>query len=254
MRASRQIGTPCIRHLQLPSEIRDDRPQATYNNRNSSGRDGCIPNPGDETGVDLMVKETHPKSIVQLMPRIRPGPVDTNVLLKNIARDVRQWPNPTGMRLLGGSGALRLYAGAHVADEVEERLDSWMQDRGRDPVLGRLIWRKHYLPILLVVNTGTLGTDDPRVQAVLSRHPADAPTAALACVLGVRALSEDRDLVDYGLACGRPWREVIFAAGHVSFGETADFGVALGVSIGTQTVGDVWGRCNRSRLRRAVSE
>ncbi len=105
-----------------------------------------------------MVKETLPKSMVQLLPRTRAVPVDTNVLLNNIARDVHQWPHPTGLRLLGGSEALRLYACAHVVDEVEEKLDSWMQDRGRDPVLARLIWRKYYLPSLWVVNTGTLGS------------------------------------------------------------------------------------------------
>lgn len=81
--------------------------------------------------------------------------------------------------------------------------------------------------------------DDPRVQAVLVRDPDDAPTAALASVLGVRALSEDRDLVDYGLACGQPWLDFIVAARHVRLGESVEFGLLLGVSISAQTVGDV---------------
>ncbi len=34
---------------------------------------------------------------------------------------------------------------------------------------------------------------------------------------------------------------MIFAAGYVSFGETTEFGLALGISIGAQTVGDVLG-------------
>ncbi len=180
-----------------------------------------------------------PVGIVQVMPRIRCVPVDTNVLLKNIARDVRQWPNPTGLRFLGESGTLRPFAATHVGAEVDEKLYAWMRDRGCDPTLARRIWREHYLPVVRFVDIGTLGMDDPRVRAVLVDDPDDAPTAALASVLGIRALSEDHHLTVHGLASGQPWLEVIFAAGYVSFGETADFGLALGVSISGQAACDL---------------
>jgi hypothetical protein len=39
--------------------------------------------------------------------KIRCGILDTNVLLKNIARDVRTYPLPTAIRLLVALGALR---------------------------------------------------------------------------------------------------------------------------------------------------
>ncbi len=104
-----------------------------------------------------VTKQTFPSGMAQFMPRIRCAPVDTNVLLKNIARDVYQWPHPTGLRLLGESETLRLYAAAHVGDEVEEKLEAWMRDRGRDPMLARRIWLECYLPHLRLVDTGTLG-------------------------------------------------------------------------------------------------
>lgn len=185
-----------------------------------------------------MAKRSHShvrKTIEQILPRIRCIPVDTNVLLKNVARDVFQWPRPTGLRHLVGSGVLRPYAAVHVRDEVEEKMDTWMEDRGRNPRLARRIWRESYLPHLWLVDVGTLGANDPRVQILLQRDPDDAPTAALASVLGVRVLSEDTDLVDYDLASGQPWLDVIFAVGWVTQGEAVDFGLAAAVSMSVQT-------------------
>ena len=186
-----------------------------------------------------MTETTYSTGIERLMPRIRFVPVDTGVLLNNISREVLQWPRPTILRQLMDSWTLRPYAAAHVRDEMEEKLDGWIRDRGRDPVLARRIWQQNYLPRLWFVDTGTLGIDDPRVQAEIARDSDDAPTAVLASILGVRVLSEDRDLVDYGLASGRPWLEVIFAVGDASRGETVDFMLALGVSISGHTVADI---------------
>jgi len=43
---------------------------------------------------------------------------------------------------------------------------------GCDPALARRIWREHYLPrVVRFVDTGALGMDDPRVQAVLADDP-----------------------------------------------------------------------------------
>src|SRR5207247_933568 len=80
-----------------------------------------------------MSKQNLPEGMAQVMPRIRCVPVDTNVLLKNMTRDVRQWPNPTGLRFLGESGTLSTYAAPHVGAEVDEKLDAWMRDRGAIP-------------------------------------------------------------------------------------------------------------------------
>jgi predicted nucleic acid-binding protein len=61
---------------------------------------------------------------------------------------------------------------------------------------------------------------DPRIAAVLERDPDDAPTATLAILLGVQVLSEDTDLLDSGLASGRPWLEVVVASDHVTVGDS----------------------------------
>jgi hypothetical protein len=58
------------------------------------------------------------------MPQIRYRILDTNVLLKNIGRDVRDHPRPTRMRLITAIGAFRAYVGPHVVYEVEEHIDA----------------------------------------------------------------------------------------------------------------------------------
>jgi hypothetical protein len=45
------------------------------------------------------------------LPRMRFAPIDTNMLLNNILRDVRGWPRPTHMRALAAGGLFWLFAG-----------------------------------------------------------------------------------------------------------------------------------------------
>lgn len=177
--------------------------------------------------------------LAPLLPAIRWEIVDTNVLLKNIKKDVELSPSATAMGRLRTAGALRLFAPYHVELEMEEHLDRWMTDRGVDPTLARRIWEQDYKPAIRFVEIGSFAPNDSRLVALRARDPDDAPTAALALLLGRKALSEDRDLLDYGLASGRPWLQTVLATGHVALGETVQFGVAGAVAVTGQGLTDL---------------
>lgn len=171
------------------------------------------------------------------LPRlqVRYGILDTNVLLKNIARDVRDDPLPTALRCVIQVGALRPYVGPHVVGEVDRRIDRWMSERGVDGTRARRFWEREYLPRLWVVDTGTLHFEEARIAAVAVRDPDDLPTARLAILLGQKALSEDSDLADYGLASGEPWLRLAFAIGSVAWGEAVDLGIGFGVNLSVES-------------------
>ena len=182
-----------------------------------------------------------PIEVRPLMPQIRYRPLDTNVLLKNIARDVRGYPVPTAIRLLGVLGALRLYVGPHVVSEVEEHIDAHMLEQRLDVAFARWIWEHEYMPRLWVVDPALLWSQDKRIATLADRDPDDLPTGRLAILLGQKALSEDPDLTDYGLASGEPWLRLVFAVGSVAKGETVDFGIVFGASVSMTTVAEVVG-------------
>src|SRR5262249_6124601 len=97
----------------------------------------------------------------------------------------------------------------------------------------RSIWVRECLPRIgfVSMDASQLSALDPRIAAEVERDPGDAPTAALAILLGVMVLSEDADLLDPGLASGRPWLEVVVASKNVSIGNTANFTLALTTSL-----------------------
>src|SRR5258708_9823113 len=169
------------------------------------------------------------------LPRVRFAPVDTMVILQNLARHVRQSPKPTGIDTLTLPGLLRLYIAPHVAVEVDEKLAEHFEREGLDPSRGELAWRA-LAPRMRVVDLATLYSGDARVASVWVRDPDDAPTAALAVLLGVQALSKDGAWVDAGLAAGDAWLEFVFAAGYAVKGEAVDSGVAAGVTVSAATV------------------
>ncbi len=173
------------------------------------------------------------------LPRIQFAPVDANVLLNNILRDARGWPRPTQMRSLAAGGMFRLFAADNVLGDVEEHLERVVTERGQDVALARSIWVRDYLPRIRFVSIDVrqLPGLDPRIAAVVERDPDDAPTAALAILLGVQVLSEDMDLLDPGLASGRPWLEVVVASKNVTVGDRANFGLALTTSLTIDSAG-----------------
>ena len=147
------------------------------------------------------------------------------------------------MRLLHNMGPLRLVAPPHVGQEVEEKLETWAIARGLDPNLARQMWEQNYQGSIRFIDPGSFSIAEPRVVALSRRDADDVPSAQLAILLGRKALSEDRDLFDNGLATGAPWLEIVFAAGYVAVGETIQAGAtgAIGVSAqgGIQTIRSV---------------
>jgi hypothetical protein len=177
--------------------------------------------------------------VIDYLPRTRFAVVDANVLLKNISRDARQWPDTSLMLSLAQRGWYRVFAAEHVYGEVEDHLDCVIADSGRDVALARKIWTEQYLPRVRFVSIDPVGLSrfDARIAAVQHRDPDDAPTAALAILLGTRGLSEDLDLLDPGLATGRPWLQLVAASKDVTFGETANFGVVLTTTLSANSFG-----------------
>jgi predicted nucleic acid-binding protein len=153
------------------------------------------PDGDDESPLDGL-RTLAPAEIRNLLPTPVLIPVDSNMLLKNIARDVREAPKRTHIRVLAELGVLRLFAGYHVYDEMNEHLSEFMVGQGLDPSVAESIWLKDFLPCVRFVDTTQFPLTDPRVLAVRDRDADDAPTAILACLLGSNALSEDQDLVD----------------------------------------------------------
>jgi predicted nucleic acid-binding protein len=191
---------------------------------------------GEDRRTPLELAHQGLPRLAALLPEIRWEIVDTNVLLKNIKKDVELLPSATAMRQLRTAGALRLLAPDHVELEMEEHLDRWMTDRNVDPALARSIWEHVYKPAIRFVDMGAFAAKDSRLVALRARDPDDVPTAALALLLGRKALSEDRHLIDYGLATGQPWLRTVLATGHVALGETVQFGAVGTVAVTGQGI------------------
>jgi hypothetical protein len=157
---------------------------------------------------------------------------DTNVLLSDIARFVRQHPKPTALHDMSRTGLVRVYLSQTVVTEVDEHIDTWMSARGVDVGAANGCWRILKRHVWTVDTTG-LALDDERVQAVYDADADDGGTAALAVVLRIKALSRDRHLLDVGLALGEDWLQIVFASGDAVIGEAADTGLMVGVGVPT---------------------
>ena len=179
------------------------------------------------------------EGLADYLPRTKFAVVDANVLLKNISRDVLHWPGTSLMSSLASGGMYRLFAAEHVYGDVEDHLERVVAHSGLDVALGRKIWAEQYLPRIRFVSADAveLSRFDARIAAVLDRDPEDGPTAALAILLGTRVLSEDSDLLDPGLATGRPWLQLVTASRDVTAGESANFALVLTTSVSVNSVG-----------------
>ena len=66
---------------------------------------------------------------------------DTNVLLSDIAKFVRQHPKPTALHDMSRTGLVRVFLSQTVVTEVDEHIDSWMSVRGVDVGAANECWR-----------------------------------------------------------------------------------------------------------------
>ena len=197
---------------------------------------------------ELMARRLEPRC---LLP-------DTNVLLSDLAKFVRQHPKPTALNDMSRTGLVRVFLSQTVVTEVDEHIGSWMSVRGVDVGAANECWRmlkRH----VWAVDTTDLALDDERVQAVYEADADDGGTAALAVALRIKALSRDRHLLDVGLALGDDWLQIVFASGDAVMGEAADTGLMVGVGVptivaveGVGAIRSAWSTPNGRRVVTAV--
>ena len=189
---------------------------------------------------DALAQTNDPSGLWQ----IRPVVVDTNVFLQDI---VYRLSKGRGALLEAARfGSIRLFASSHVLEEVEKNLEGYCQ-RGAQYLRALSLWRDAYLPwIRWVIVPDDIA--DERIRAVLAVHPADAPTAALACLIApCWAFSEDKHLRKRGLG-RQDWRSLSLQGRDIARTESAMIGAYwLGASLVIAVVSSIRGIA-RSRL------
>lgn len=145
---------------------------------------------------------------------------DTGAMLKEVAQGMRR-PHLTALQVGLRSGTLRLFVAQHVLLEMERNLPGFVREGGgTGDALAH--WRDHYLPWTFVIDVPPdWASEHPGVRAVAARHPADAPTARLAVVLGCPVLTEDRDLIDNGFG-DADWLTLALFASNEAFAALAE--------------------------------
>ena len=127
-------------------------------------------------------------------PRLSPVPVvvDADLLIRNIGYGVREGTDEsliTNARPgYARAGGIPLYATTAVAAEVERHLHEVARrcERPEQEVIA--VWNDVFRPRIVFVPVRGDELDDPRIAAVRRLHEKDAPTAALAVLLGESVL------------------------------------------------------------------
>jgi hypothetical protein len=163
--------------------------------------------------ASLTPRRAAPESIPSVF-RIRPQVVDTSILLPDVA-----WASGTRSQTMFLSavslGIMRPFAAHHVWAEVPRTIADRARAMAFDPRLAEAIWWEEYLPLIRFMDVG--GLPDPRV-GILDPDPTDAPTIALAGLLGqVVVAAADADIRDLGVAArasGHLPRRPVLASGQ----------------------------------------
>ncbi len=161
---------------------------------------------------------------------------DTCALMNEVVQATRNG-RPTSLLASMCLDAARVLISRHVLIEIERDLPAYAADRRLDPQTVMAVWTRQYRPLITVVDVpDTWAADSPAVQAVVDRHPVDAPTARLAVALApCYVLTEDPDLTDYGLG-DRDWLPLAHAFANRAelelVGTTAAIPAALVAALG----------------------
>jgi len=123
----------------------------------------------------------------------RPLVVDSDVLMRNVVREVRPGRPPTKFLNHIRMGTVRAFVAPHQVHEVRRHLRRVAADVGVDPESARRMFENVYLPMLWQVDTTGLPSNDPLVVEVAEADGADVETAKLAVLLGVRVLTANKD-------------------------------------------------------------
>lgn len=116
---------------------------------------------------------------------VRPLVVDSDVLIRNIVREVRPGKPPTKLLVHARLETMRMFIADHQVAEVRRHLTRVAEAAGVDPIAASRMFEQTYLPLLHQVSVANLLADHPLVNAVRSGDTTDVGTAQLAVLLGV---------------------------------------------------------------------
>jgi predicted nucleic acid-binding protein len=124
----------------------------------------------------------------------RPVVIDANWLRNDLLWSCRN-ERPTIMLHAANQGAIRLFAASHVLAEVVRHHEEWAASR--DLPADRVLewWKRHYLPVLRLVDPpdGLLDVDEQQhIDRLDQLDSDDVPTATLAVLLQAPLISSDR--------------------------------------------------------------
>lgn len=136
--------------------------------------------------------------------------LDTNIILKDISYICKKRKETA---LLGEveSGFVRLIVTPSIIEEVYESIPEFAKNTRNDPDLMLTIW-EYYKKKLTVIHPQEVTSQ--RLNHLATRDPDDIPTAQLIEVVGpTLALSEDKDLKDFGYAQSEEWLPYVLRTG-----------------------------------------
>ena len=166
---------------------------------------------------------------------VRPLVVDSDVLLRNLVREVR--PGAPATKLLNHMrmGTVRPFIAAHQVGEVRRHLARVAAESGVDPVLACQMFEETYLPLLSRVDVSGLLDDHPFVEVVRESDVTDADTAKLAVLLGVRVLTANKNHFK-GVAIEHDWLKVVAAYTDTAILDGANAGIVVSVQVSAEGV------------------
>lgn len=173
---------------------------------------------------------------------------DSGMLMGEVFASSRKPDGSPGGRITSLLWALHhrgavLYLPRHIVDEVERDLPRRARP-GDDIELAYHRLRTLYLPRARIIDVPAgWALDDPRVQAVAGRHPADLPAAQLAVTIGgCFLLSEDRDLCDIPHLGFSAWLKVTHAAANETEVEAIYVTASIPLDVAQATAGAAYRR------------
>jgi hypothetical protein len=136
------------------------------------------------------------------------GILDTNTIFNDLVYQLRRGREEGAMVSSARAGAVRLFASAHVYEEVYERAPT-QERRGICPAELIGLFERRYLPQIRFVDVEGLPSG-ARALAVEDADPDDLPTARLALALApCHVYTDDPDLTEAGFGTERNWLRLI---------------------------------------------
>jgi hypothetical protein len=130
---------------------------------------------------------------------------------------------------------VRPFIAAHQVDEVRRHLERVAKDSGVDPVEASRTFEQVYLPLLCQVDVSGLLSDHPLVDVVRKSDAADADTAKLAVLLGIRVLTANKGHFKE-VAVEHDWLTVVAAYADTAILDGANGGIVVSVGMTTEGV------------------